>query len=258
MAEKKQKKIVSAASGKAVTVNVAKDAGSSIGYRIGAIILWVVAVAFEVLAVFSLGENEKILILPQIWQIIVLLVLDLICVIIGSQLWKKANHIKPASEKNKVLFWLWNNMGVIVCAIAFIPFVIIALTNKETDKKTKTIAVVVAIIACLIGGVASYDWNPISQEEKDAQIENYTGMVYWSPYGRKYHTSVDCSHLNNSEELTEGTVQQAIENGRVEICKTCAARMISENGELADKTNDVPEIIDTNPTDENQSEETNE
>lgn len=244
MAEKKQKKIVSAASGETVTVNVAKDAGSSIGYRIGAVILWVVAIAFEVIAIFSLGENEKFLIMPQIWQIIVALVLDLICVIIGSQLWKKANHIKPASKKNKVLFWLWNNMGVIVCAIAFIPFVIFALTNKETDKKTKAIAVVVAIIACLIGGVASYDWNPISQEEKDAQIENYTGMVYWSPYGHKYHTSVDCQHLNNSEELTEGTVEQAIANGRVDICKTCAARMIAENGELSDKSNETPEIID--------------
>lgn len=256
MAEKKEKKIVSAASGETVSVNVAKDAGSSVGYRVGAIILWVVAIAFEVLAVLSFGENEKILILPQIWQIIVLLVLDLACVIIGSQLWKKANRIKPASEKNKLKFWLWNNMGVIVCAVAFIPFVIIALTNKEADKKTKAIAVVVAIVACLIGGVASYDWNPISQEEKAAQIENYTGMVYWSPYGHKYHTSVDCSHLNNSEQLTEGTVQQAIENGREELCKSCAARMITENGELAEKSGDLPIIVD--PTEENQDEEPNE
>ena len=61
-------------------------------------------------------------------------VLDLVFVIIGAQLWKKANKIKPASEKNKFLFWLWNNMGVIACAVAFIPFVILAfpfLLGKE-------------------------------------------------------------------------------------------------------------------------------
>ena len=45
----------------------------------------------------------------------------IICLIIGSLLWKKANHIDPASEKNKVKFFLWNNMGLIVAVFAFVP-----------------------------------------------------------------------------------------------------------------------------------------
>ena len=36
------------------------------------------------------------------------------------------------------------------------------------DKKTKTIAGIVAIVALLIGGLASYDWNPISTEQLEA------------------------------------------------------------------------------------------
>jgi len=108
--------------------------------------------------------------MPGLYQIIIALVLDLVCVIIGAQLWKKANHIKPASEKNKFLFWLWNNMGLIACAVAFIPFVILALTNKNADKKTKAIATVVAVIALLIGGLASYDYNLVSEEQQKAAI----------------------------------------------------------------------------------------
>ena len=162
--------------------------------------------------------------MPSLYQIIAFLVLDLVCVIIGSQLWKKANHIKPASEKNKLKFWLWNNMGLIVCAVAFIPFVILALTNKEADKKTKAIATVVAVIALLIGGVASYDWNPVSEEQQQAAMEAISDDVYWSPFGKVYHTHEDCSSLNQSDSLTYGTVEQAIAEGRTRLCSFCAKK----------------------------------
>ena len=172
MAETKKKRIVSADTGKEVaagsqkgktTAKAAAPVGNATGLRIGAVALWVVALVFEVLAVLVLNGTLNFTFMPTLWQLIGLLVLDLAMVIIGAQLWKKANRIKPASEKNKFTFWLWNNMGVIACAVCFLPFVILALTNKEADKKTKVIAVVVAIIAMLIGGVASYDWDPVSK-----------------------------------------------------------------------------------------------
>jgi hypothetical protein len=96
---------------------------------------------------------------------------------------EKANHIRPASEKNPLLFWLWNNMGVVVCVIAFVPLIIIILANKTIDKKTKVIAAVVAVIALLIGGVASYDFNPVSAEQQQAAIEAIQTDVYWTPFG---------------------------------------------------------------------------
>ncbi len=226
-APKKKKTIISASDGKETTARKVKEAapvGNATGLRIGAAVLWVVAIALEVLAVLILNGTITWTFMPSLTQIIIVLVLDLVCVIIGSLLWKKANHIKPASKRNKLLFWLWNNMGLIVCALAFVPFVILALTNKNADKKTKSVASVVAVIALLIGGLISYEWNPISQEEQQAAINAITTDVYWSPFGRKYHTSQDCSSLNQSDTLTVGTVEEAIAAGRTDLCKFCAKR----------------------------------
>ena len=227
MAEKKEHKIVMAESNgtEGKVVHEAKPVGNATGLRVGAIILWVVALAFEILALLVVLGKINLNFIPTIWQLIIFLVLDLACVIIGSQLWKKANHIKPASEKNKFTFWLWNNMGVIVCVICFVPIIILMLTNKDLDKKTKVIAVVVAIIALLIGGVASYDFNPVSQEQLEA-AEAALGdeTVYWAPFGKVYHTHEDCGALNHTDTLTAGTVDQAVAANRTRLCSFCANR----------------------------------
>ncbi|MBR5993328.1 MAG: hypothetical protein IK018_05950 [Lachnospiraceae bacterium] len=224
--EKKERKIVKVEKtedGK--TIKEAKPVGNAGGLRCGAIICWLVAICFEVLG-FLLYFDKIRLPLPTLAGIIGVLVLDLIFVIIGSQLWKKANRIDPASKKNPVKFFLWNNMGVIVCIIAFLPYIILIFTDKQNklDKKTKAIAVVVGIIALLIGGLCSYDWNPISSEEKAAAEAAITGEVYWTQFGKVYHTSADCSHLNNSDTLYEGSVDQAIADNKTRLCKTCAKR----------------------------------
>lgn len=233
MAEKKEHKIVAAdtktevkpkkktESGK--TVTEAKPVGSAKGLRAGAIILWVFAIAFEVLGIMVLMGKLTISFMPSMYQLIAFIVLDLICVIIGSQLWKKANHIDPVSEKNKVKFWLWNNMGVIVCVVAFVPYIILLLKDKDLDKKTKTIAVVAAVIALLIGGVSSYDFNPVSEEQKTDAVETFGDeTVYWAPFGKVYHTHEDCQALNQTDTLTAGTVEQAIAANRSRLCAFCA------------------------------------
>ncbi len=226
------------------TLQQAKPKGSSTGYRIGAIALWVVALALEIVAILILNGTLSINLfgMSSLTQIIIFLVLDLICVVIGSQLWKKANHISPMSKKNKTLFWIWNNMGVIVAVACFLPFVIMALTNKNADKKTKVIATVVAIIALLIAGVASYDWNPVSKEDLQ-QAESVLGdtEVYWAPFGKVYHTHTDCQALNHTDTLTYGTVDQAIAANRTRICSFCAKRDAIE-GLPSDEKN-VGEIV---------------
>ena len=184
--------------------------------------LWVLAIVMEVLALLVVIGKINLKFMPTMYQLIAFLVLDLIFVIIGAQLWKKANRIKPASEKNKVLFWLWNNMGVIVCVVAFVPIIILMLSNKNLDKKTKTIATVVAVIALLIGGVCSYDFNPVSEEQQQAAIEAVAGDVFWAPFGKVYHTHEDCQALNQSDTLTYGTVEQAIAANRTRLCSFCA------------------------------------
>ena len=193
--------------------------------RIIAIVLWVIAILFEVIGILRLsGVINLFSNLSITTFLIICILLDLAFFIPGSLLWKKANHIKPASEKNKFLFWLWNNMGLIVAAVCFIPFVILALTNKEADKKTKVIATVVAVIALLIGGACSIDYNPVSAEEQQAAMEAISDDVYWSPFGKVYHTHEDCSSLNQSDSLTYGTVEQAIAEGRTRLCSFCAKK----------------------------------
>jgi len=239
MAEKKEKKIVAAESGEEIsskeaaknaassgkkTAKEAAPVGNATGLRIGAVACWLVAVAFEVIGVLIMNGTITWTFLPVLYQLIIAIVLDLALVIVGAQLWKKANKIRPASKKNATKFWLWNNMGVIACVIAFVPFIILLLSNKNLDKKTKTIATVVAIIALLIGGVSSYDFNPVSQEEKEAAVSTISGNVYWAPFGKVYHTSEDCQALNQSETLTYGTVEQAIAAGRTRLCAFCAKR----------------------------------
>ena len=242
MAEtKKKKKIVAAEGGKKTTKKEAAPVGNATGLRVGAVVLWLVAIAFEVVALFVYNGKINWTFMPGLYQIIIALVLDLVCVIIGAQLWKKANHIKPASEKNKFLFWLWNNMGLIACAVAFIPFVILALTNKNADKKTKAIATVVAVIALLIGGLASYDYNPVSEEQQQAAIAAINTDVYWSPFGKVYHTHEDCQSLNQTEELTYGTVEQAIADNRTRLCAFCAKKD-DISGVVTDKNVDEVEI----------------
>lgn len=222
MAEPKKKKVTASTAPK--TKKEAAPVGNATGLRIGAVALWLVAIALEVVAYLLLIGKITWTFLPTLTLIIIALVLDLVLVIIGSQLWKKANHIKPASEKNKVLFWLWNNMGLIVSTIAFLPFVILALTNKDADKKTKTIATVVAAVALLIGGAASIDYNPVSVEEQQAAIEAIDKQVVWTPFGKVYHTSEECQALNQSDEIITGTVEQAIAENRTRLCSFCAKK----------------------------------
>lgn len=223
------------------TVVQATSQGSATGKRIGAVCLWLLAIAFEILAILVVFKKIEKTFVPHIAAIVILLVLDLICVIIGAMLWKKSNRIDPASEKNKVKFWLWNNMGLIALIAAFFPFLILTLASKEADKKTKTISAVVAVIAIIIGGLCAYEWDPMSAEKKKELEGKYAdsvlpeGKVYFSEYGKKYHLYKDCSHLSHSDELYEvipgaeenegkACVDVAIEYGCTDVCKTCETK----------------------------------
>lgn len=210
------------------TVVEVTASGNATPYRIGAILLWVVAIACEFLAILTYFGKINITFIPTIAWLIGLIVLDVVCVIIAAQLWKKSNKIDPASKANKVKFWLWNNLGLILCIVALVPVIIIMLVadskNKNIDKKTRTIAVIVACVALLIGGLCAYDWNPISKEEKDAALDAVQGEVYWTQFGKVYHTHEDCGSLNNSDSLYHGSVDAAIEKGRTRICSFCAKK----------------------------------
>ena len=213
--------------------------GSTVGLRIGAIVLWLLAIVCEVFAIMALMQYF----IPPFHMsmlvfLIIMIVLDMVVVILAAQLWKKANHIKPMSEKRgKFLFYLWNELGVIMACICFIPLIVLLLKNKNLDKKTKIIAVIVAAVALLISGAASADYNPITAEQKADAEAQITTNVYWTEFGHKYHlkwseegTPDTCCTYLNGKIPYEGTVTQAIENGRTSICSYCAAHYAEEMG----------------------------
>ena len=217
--------------------------------RIIAVLLWLVGIFFEVVAILRLkGTINWLPKLSETTFLIICLVLDCIAVLVGSQFWKKANHIDPASEKNKAKFWIQNNLGSIISVIAFLPLIILVLTDKNMDKKNKTIVSVVAVVCLLIAGIGSYDFNPVSAEQVErAQKEvlasdhydtNEDGdpIVYWAEHSKKYHVDKDCPALQNSENVYFGTVKAAYEKGLTEPCRRCIHEL-EEDHDHVDEAN---------------------
>ena len=191
------------------------------GKRIAAVIFWLLAIACEVAVFFTLNKTLYIKDY-QLYLQIGLLVADLIFVIIGSQFWKKANYVDPPSSENPVKFFLWNQMGLIVSIIAFVPIVIIILTNKDLDQKSKKILVPVAAAALVIASLCSIEWNPASEEEYNAAVAQYgTQTVYYTQWGKKYHVDPNCRAIINSNVVYEGTIDEAFAAGRHEGCSFC-------------------------------------
>ena len=215
--------------------------------RIWAIVCWIIAIAFEVIGILKLTDVINWFSgLELSTFLIICIVLDLIFVIIGSLLWKKANHIDPASEENNTKFWLWNNLWVILSVIAFLPLIILVFTDKDLDKKSKKLVGGIAIVALVIAGFSSYDYNPVSSEqleraEKEVLQVSPSGTVYWATYSKKYHVDKDCPAFSNSETVYEGSVRDAYERWLTDPCRRC----IPEYHEDEDADNTKDEIKNT-------------
>ncbi|MBQ2213597.1 MAG: hypothetical protein II414_03410 [Erysipelotrichaceae bacterium] len=191
------------------------------GKRIAAVVFWLLALACEVAFILTLNKTLYIEKNMLYWQLGFLIV-DAILVIVGAQFWKRANDVDPASEANKLKFFLWNQMGLIAAAVCLAPLVILLITNKDLDKKTKNILLPVAAAALVIAGLFSWDWNPMSEEEMTHTIAEYSGdTVYYTRFGKSYHLNPDCQALKNSSVIFEGTIQDALDAGRHDPCDFC-------------------------------------
>ena len=228
MAEKKnvKREFVEASTGKTGSrpaVVTAANKKSATTKRIVAVVLWVLALAAEVGAILILNGIWYVPEEQKLYWLIGALAVDLILVIIGSQLWKKSNRLDPASKASKVKFFLWNNMGLIASVICFLPLIILLLTNKDLDGKTKKIATVVAVIVLIIASLFSIDFDPVSAEDlAEAQQTVGIGSVYWTRFGKSYHLDPDCQTLQNSAVVYQGTIEEAFEANRTDPCDFCA------------------------------------
>ena len=224
---------------KVETLSKPEEKSKAITLRIVSAILWVAAIACEVLAILCLFKALRLPGLSQMWWMIIFIVVDLICCIVAALLWKKASHLDPFKKtNNKVGFFILTQLGVIMAAICFLPLIILVLTSKDKlDKKSKIIVTVVAIVALLIAGLIGADFNPISAEEKAAAEQSITGDVFWTTFGHKYHAYEDCHTIANSASVYSGSVTAAIDNGCSELCYYCAKRAEKEDSLALDGLN---------------------
>jgi len=217
-------------------VPTAEAKGQATQLRLFAIVAWILAIGAEVGAILVLIKSAKPIVTSTWIWMIAFIVVDLILVIIGSQLWKKANRLDPASKADSVKFFLQNQLGVIISVIAFLPLVILIFTNKDLDGKSKGILGAIAAIALVIAGISSADFNPPSVEQytqQTSRVQDLTGgnHVYWTKSGTKYHIYEDCPHINTNrtDSIFSGTVAQArVLKNITELCKTCEARAEKE------------------------------
>jgi len=217
--------------------------GTATKNRLIAALLWVLAIGAEAFTIFWLLHNTDIK-LFMLWLIVAIVAIAGLA-IGGSLLWKKANRYDPASKSDKVRFFVQNQLGVIIAAVAFLPLIILIFLNKDMDGKQKGIAGAIAIVLLLLAGFAGADFNPPSTElysEKTTQVEQLTGqdLVYWTKYGTKYHLYDDCPAINKDKttEIFEGTVGTAFAectglNKDEPLCKICEARYLKEHPDKA-------------------------
>jgi len=211
-------------------------------FRLIAIAFWVVAIVIECILIFGLILKKPVQIDPSSdvqsypflganlsqnayfgWLIGLIVVCGILSVI-GSQFWKKANHLDPASEKDKVRFFVQNQLGAIIAMIAFIPLLILVIMDKNLQGAQKGIAIAVAAVVLAGTTVAGAEFNPSSIENQDSQqqlVNQYgqpAGTVYWVKGGSVYHLCAETQDFANSgtdaNPIYSGTLDKAINAGK--------------------------------------------
>lgn len=209
--------------------------GSVKGLRLGAVILWILALAAEVGAFFAFSyamRNSALTLADLEMQLLIgALVLDAIFCIVAAQLWKKSNRIKPCLSNSKLVRTLWHQLGVIMVLVCFLPIGIFLLAKSDKlNKKTKTILIALLAVLFVGAGAASVDYHQpsdaeVAQLQQAATAEStFTGTVYWTRFGSSYHFSPKCQALSRTkpENLFSGTLEEAFAAHRYDPCDFCA------------------------------------
>jgi hypothetical protein len=188
-------------------------------FRIIAIVLWLLAIGSEAFTIFYVLKQNPI---STVLLIIMLVVIALLA-IGGSLLWKQANRLDPASKSDKVRFFVQNQLGVIISAIAFIPLIILIFTNKNMSGGQKALTGIIAIVLLAASGTLGASVNPPSTEQYTAETQTVTdatggqNLVYWTKSGKVFHLCAAVSAVNlqsKDNQIYSGTVAEAHAAGK--------------------------------------------
>ena len=195
--------------------------------RIIALVLWAAAIVLELVAIFwvmrpsfdELAANHGF---PQ-WRWYLLLgfiVVIGILAVAGSMLWKKANHLDPASRSEPVRFFVQNQLGAFIALLAFLPLIVMIFLNKDMDAKQKNIAGAAGIIVAIAATVLGIDFKPLSQEQAAVESQVVTQLVgqdhvWWSAGGKVVHLCQGASDLKNATtQISSGPIADALGAGK--------------------------------------------
>lgn len=213
--------------------------------RLYAAVAWVVAIILEIFVIVK-HLWAKSSLTGFIFAVIGILILS----VVGSFLWKKANKLDPASEQDKVRFFIQNQLGAIMAVLAFLPLVILIFTDKNANKKTKGIAGAVAIVALLLAGITGTEFSPSSVEQNTQAMQSQPvasgpskavandvqntaldlNHIYLAKTGTVFHLYRDCPHIKGKEGVTETDLAGAQGKGITQLCKTCELRAEKQYG----------------------------
>jgi hypothetical protein len=187
--------------------------------RVIAIVLWLLAIGSEAFTIFYVLKQNPI----STVLLIVMLVVIAALAIGGSLLWKQANRLDPASKADKVRFFVQNQLGVIISAIAFIPLIILIFTNKNMSGGQKALTGIIAIVLLAASGTVGASVNPPSTEQYASETQTVTdatggtNLVYWTKEGKVFHLCAAASAVNlqsKDNQIYSGTVAEAHAAGK--------------------------------------------
>jgi len=194
--------------------------------RLFALLLWAVAIALELVAIFwvlrppfdEMVESQGF---PDSrWYMLIgFLVVIGALAIGGSFLWKKANRLDPASRAQPVRFFIQNQLGAIIAIAAFLPLIILIFKNDDMNAKQKNVAGGVGAVIAAAAVIFGIDFQPLSQEQAYVESQVVTQLVgedrvWWAAGGDVMHLCEEVSDLQRSSDVASGTVAEAFAAGK--------------------------------------------
>lgn len=132
-----------------------QKAKSPIGRRVGAVILWLLGFAIQLLCVLVVaGDLTLGDVRPPAWLVVVLaVIIDAVVTLLGVRLWKDASDVVSRQRGSAA-----PSAGVVRAAAssaAFVPMVLFFLFAHNVDGRTRGASLVAALVAAAVCAVAT-------------------------------------------------------------------------------------------------------